>query len=140
MANTFESVRVVTLTAGNCGMPGAPILKMVLMIDQADGTVQGKGEITQALASPYGELPVSNITGQIRAMGFGPATMSLALKGTIIATLKPPAIGTLEIPFSAFFVTDNDWMGRGYFNYPPNDVTDVPIVPGLTAPAVVAAA
>ena len=140
MANTFESVRVVTLTAGNCGMPGAPILKMVLMIDQADGTVQGKGEISQALAPPYGELAVSNITGQVRAMGFGPATMSLALKGTIITTLKPPAIGTLEIPFSAFFVTDNDWMGRGYFNYPPNDVTDVPIAPGLTAPAVAAAA
>ena len=140
MANTFESVRVVTLTAGNCGMPGAPILKMVLMIDQADGTVQGKGEISQALAPPYGELAVSNITGQVRAMGFGPATMSLALKGTIITTLKPPAIGTVEIPFSAFFVTDNDWVGRGYFNYPPNDVTDVPIVPGLTAPAVVAAA
>jgi hypothetical protein len=140
MANTFESVRVVTLTAGNCGMPGAPILKMVLMIEQADGTVQGKGEISQALAPPYGELAVSNITGQVRAMGFGPATMSLALKGTIITTLKPPAIGTVEIPFSAFFVTDNDWVGRGYFNYPPNDVTDVPIAPGLTAPAVAAAA
>jgi hypothetical protein len=140
MANTFESVRVVTLTAGNCGMPGAPILKMVLMIDQADGTVQGKGEITQALAPPYGELPVSNITGQVRSMGFGPATRSLALKGTIFTPLKPPAIGTLEIPFSAFFVTDNDWVGRGYFNYPPNDVTDVPIAPGLTAPAAVAAA
>ena len=54
------------------------------------------------------------------------------LKGTIFTTLKPPAIGTLEIPFSAFFVTDNDWVGRGYFNYPPNDVTDVPITPGLT--------
>ncbi|MBD8654261.1 DUF1842 domain-containing protein [Oxalobacteraceae sp. CFBP 13730] len=132
MANTFESVKVVTLTAGNQGMPGAPILTMALMIDGADGTVQGKGEITQALASPYGELPVSNITGQIRAMGFGPATRSLALKGTIFTTLKPPAIGTLEIPFSAFFVTDNDWVGRGYFNYPPNDVIDVPITPGLT--------
>ncbi|MBD8544050.1 DUF1842 domain-containing protein [Oxalobacteraceae sp. CFBP 8755] len=131
---------MVTLTAGNCGMPGAPTLKMVLMIDQADGTVQGKGEISQALAPPYGELAVSNITGQVRAMGFGPATMSLALKGTIITTLKPPAIGTVEIPFSAFFVTDNDWVGRGYFNYPPNDVTDVPIAPGLTAPAVAAAA
>ena len=140
MANTFESVRVVTLTAGNCGMPGAPTLKMVLMIDQADGTVQGKGEISQALAPPYGELAVSNITGQVRAMGFGPATMSLALKGTIFTPLKPPAIGTVEIPFSAFFVTDNDWVGRGYFNYPPNDVTDVPIAPGLTAPAVAAAA
>ena len=52
MANTFESVRVITLTAGNCGMPGAPILRMALMIDPTDGTVQGKGEITQALAPP----------------------------------------------------------------------------------------
>ena len=140
MANTFESVRVITLTAGNQGMPGAPILTMALMIDGADGTVQGKGKITQALVPPYGELPVSDITGQVRAMGFGPATQALSLKGTIFTTLKPPAIGTLETPFSAFFVTDNDWVGNGYFNYPPNDVTDVPIVPGLTAPAVAAAA
>jgi hypothetical protein len=140
MANTFDSVRVITLTAGNQGMPGAPILTMALLIDGADGTVQGKGEISQAVAPPYGELPVSNITGQIRAMGFGPATMSLALKGTIFTPLKPPAIGTVEIPFSAFFVTDNDWMGRGYFNYPPNDVTDVPIAPGVTLSAVAAAA
>jgi len=73
-------------------------------------------------------------------MGFGPATQALALKGTIFTTFKPPAIGTMEIPFSAFFVTDNDWVGNGYFNYPPNDVTDVPIAPGLTAPAVAAAA
>lgn len=139
MANTFESVRVITLTAGSQGLPGAPILTMALMIDGVDGTVQGKGEIIQALAPPYGELPVSNITGQIRAMGFGHATMSLALKGTIITSLKPPAIGTVEIPFSAFFVTDNDWVGRGYFNYPPNDVTDVPIVPGLNVRAAAAA-
>ena len=140
MANTFESVRVITLTAGNQGMPGAPILTMALMIDGADGTVQGKGEISQALAPPYGELRVSNITGQIRAMGFGPATQALALKGTIFTTLKPPAIGTMEMPFSAFFVTDNDWVGNGYFNYPPNDVTDVPIAPGVTLSAVAAAA
>jgi hypothetical protein len=140
MANTFESVRVITLTAGNCGMPGAPILRMALMIDPADGTVQGKGEITQTLAPPYGELSVSNITGQVRSMGFGPATQALALKGTIFTTLKPPAIGTMEIPFSAFFVTDNDWVGNGYFNYPPHDVTDVPIAPGLTASAVAVAA
>jgi len=140
MANTFDSVRVITLTAGNQGMPGAPILTMALLIDGADGTVQGKGEITQAVAPPYGELRVSNITGQVRSMGFGPATQALALNGTIFTTLKPPAIGTMEIPFSAFFVTDNDWVGNGYFNYPPNDVTDVPIAPGVTLAAVAAAA
>lgn len=140
MANTFDSVRVITLTAGNQGLPGAPILTMALLIDGADGTVQGKGEISQAVAPSYGELRVSNITGQVRSMGFGPATQALALKGTIFTTLKPPAIGTMEIPFSAFFVTDNDWVGNGYFNYPPNDVTDVPIVPGVTLSAVAAAA
>jgi len=131
MANTFESVSVVTLTAGNRGMAGAPILTMALMIDGEDGSVHGKGEITQAIAPPYGELSVSNITGQVRSMGFGPATRAVALKGTIYSTLKPPAIGTVEIPFSAFFVTDNDWVGNGYFNYPPHDVTDVPIAPAL---------
>ena len=140
MANTFDSVRAITLTAGNQGMPGAPILTMALLIDGADGTAQGKGEITQAVAPPYGELRVSNITGQVRSMGFGPATQALALHGTIFTTLKPPAIGTMEIPFSAFFVTDNDWVGNGYFNYPPNDVTDVPIAPGVTLSAVAAAA
>lgn len=129
MSNTYQSVNMVTLTAGNQGMAGAPILTMALMIDQEDGSVHGKGEITQAVAPPYGQQAVSNITGQCRAMGFGPATRALTLKGTIYRTLPPPAIGTFEIPFSAYFVTDNDWVGKGQFDYPPNDVTDVPIAP-----------
>lgn len=129
MSNNFDSVKKVTLTAGNQGMAGAPVLHLVLLVDQDDGSVTGKGVITQAVAPPGGVQAVSNITGQVRALGFGPATQVLMLKGVIISTLPPPAIGTIEAPFSAYFVTDNDWVGKGGFDYGPRKIADVPVRP-----------
>lgn len=129
MTTNFDAVQKVNLTAGNQGMAGAPLLSVVLLVDQEDGTVHGKGMVTQAIAPPNGMQAVSNITGQVRALGFGPATRVVTLKGTIFRTLPPPAIGTFEEPFSAFFVTDNDWVGKGGFDYGVQKITDIPVAP-----------
>lgn len=113
--------------AGNTNMAGAPVLHFSLLVVAATGKVSGHAVITQAIAPPYGEKPISNITGQVRATGLGPVTKVVSLTGTYYDALPPPAIGTIAVPFEASFAVNNDWNGRGSFSCGTVHCEDVPV-------------
>lgn len=101
--------------AGNENLAGAPLLHFSLLVVSGTGKVSGHAVITQAVAPPNGEKTINNITGQIHAAGFGPVTKIVALEGTYFQTMQPPAIGIMEVPFTAHFAIDDSWDGRGGF-------------------------
>ncbi|WP_018969701.1 DUF1842 domain-containing protein [Rubritalea marina] len=115
----------VDLTAGNKGMPGAPILSLSLLVNAASGEVTGQGVISQAVES--GDVKVSNITGKLRSTGFGEYTKVLALQGEGFVSFPPPAIGSYLAPFEAHFSLKNDWSGLGAWELKGSQpVEDVP--------------
>jgi len=113
--------------AGNPQMAGAPMLHFSLLVVSATGKVSGHAMITQAVAPPYGERNINDITGQVRATGLGPITKIVNLQGTYFDPLPPPAIGIIEIPFEASFAVDNEWNGKGSFSCGTTTVEDVPV-------------
>lgn len=99
------------LVAGNEGVPGAPILKLSLLVNASTGEVSGQGRIDQAVES--GSVPISNIKGQLRSTGYGEYTKVLALQGEGFVSFPPPAIGSYLAPFTAHFSLKSDWNGTG---------------------------
>lgn len=120
---------LVTGEAGNENMPGAPLLHFALLVVSSTGKVSGHAMITQAVAAPYNEKRISEITGQVRATGLGPVTKVVTLSGTYFDPLPPPAIGIIEIPFEATFAVNNEWVGRGSFSCGSTHAEDVPVHP-----------
>jgi len=114
-------------TIGNVGMPGAPIAHFSLVVVPASNSVSGTVEITQAIEGPQSNIVVKNVTGQIRATGFGKVTKVVSLEGEYVVSVPPPAIGSYLSKFSAHMAIDNDWNGQGGFSYGNNDVEDVPV-------------
>ncbi|MFC4992757.1 DUF1842 domain-containing protein [Rubritalea tangerina] len=115
----------VDLIAGNEGVPGAPILRLSLLVNAATGEVTGQGRITQAVES--GDVPISNIKGQVRATGFGEYTKVLSLEGEGFVSFPPPAIGSYLAPFTAHFGLKSDWSGKGGWELKGSQpVEDVP--------------
>ncbi|GAB3463293.1 hypothetical protein GCM10027321_25730 [Massilia terrae] len=112
---------------GNEGVAGAPMLTFSLLVVSGSGKVSGHAMITQAIAPPHGEKIINNVTGQIHAAGYGPVTKLVALEGTYFETLQPPAIGTLEVPFTAHFAIDDAWNGRGGFECGNSRAENVPV-------------
>ncbi len=118
----------VALIVGNEGTPGAPLLELQLVVDAPSGRISGQAVITQAIAPPEGRIVVSNLTGQIRSLGFGPAVRVVSLEGSYEHFLAPPAIGVATLPFSAtLLIPQACWDGRGSFSYGGRDVDDVPV-------------
>lgn len=113
--------------AGNVGTPGAPILHFSLAVAAPTGKVSGHATITQAIAPPYGEKQISNVTGQITYTGYGECTKIVSLKGTYNEPFPPPAIGTLEVPFEAHFAINDEWNGKGGFSCGTVSVENVPV-------------
>lgn len=101
----------VDLVAGNEGLPGAPILRLSLLVNATNGQVTGQGSITQAVEG--GETPISKITGQVRSTGFGEYTKIVALEGEAFVSFPPPAIGSYLAPFNSHFAIDDNWDGKG---------------------------
>lgn len=101
---------------GNVGTPGAPILHFSLVVAAATGKASGHATITQAIAPPYGEKQINDVTGQVTYTGFGEFTKIVSLKGTYNEPFPPPAIGTLEVPFEAHFAINDEWNGTGGFS------------------------
>lgn len=110
---------------GNVGMPGAPIMHFSLIVVPSTNSVSGTVEITQATAS--GNVVVRNVTGQIRATGYGKVTQVVSLSGQYVQSVPPPAIGSYLADFSANMAIDNDWNGSGGFSYANHDVENVPV-------------
>ncbi|MEL1242725.1 DUF1842 domain-containing protein [Flavobacterium sp. DGU11] len=118
---------LVNGTMGNVGMPGAPIMHFSLVVVPSTNSVSGTVEITQALAPPMGDIVIRNVSGVIRATGFGNVTKIVALEGQYVQSVPPPAIGSFLADFSAHMAIDNNWNGKGGFSYGGHDVEDVPV-------------
>lgn len=118
---------VVNVEVGNVGTPGAPILHLALLVVSGTGKVSGHAMISQAIAPPYGEKQINNVTGEIHATGFGSVTKLVSLRGTYYEPLTPPAIGTLEVPFVATLAVDDAWHGKGGFSCGAVKVENVPV-------------
>jgi hypothetical protein len=113
--------------AGNENIAGAPMLHFSLVVLSGTGKASGHAMITQAVAPPYNERMINNVTGQIHATGLGPVSKIVALQGTYLEPLPPPAIGTVEVPFMAHFAIDDSWSGKGGFECGPTRVENVPV-------------
>jgi hypothetical protein len=98
-----------------------------LVVVPSANSVSGTVEITQALAPPNGNIVVRNVTGVIRATGFGTTTNVVALNGTYNQPFTPPAIGSVTEQFSAHMAIDNSWNGTGGFSYGTNNIENVPV-------------
>jgi ABC-type Fe3+-hydroxamate transport system substrate-binding protein len=113
--------------AGNENVAGAPMLSFSLVVVSGSGKVSGHAMITQAIAPPNNEKTINNVTGQVHATGLGPVTKVVTLQGTYLDDLPPPAIGTIEVPFTAHFAIDDAWNGRGGFKCGYTQAENVPV-------------
>ena len=126
-AKTLVGAYLATGLMGNIGMPGAPIMHFSLVVVPSTNTVSGSVEITQALGPEYPSIVIKEVSGVIRATGYGKVTKVVALKGEYLVSVQPPAIGTYLAQFSAHMAIDDDWNGRGGFSYDNNNIEDVPV-------------
>jgi hypothetical protein len=124
-ASLLETAYLTKGTIGNVGLPGAPIAHFSLVVSTVTQTVSGIVEITQALDRP--SITV-NVTGTIRATGYGKITQIVTLKGQYGVSLTPPAIGTYLQDFAAYMDLDQSWNGTGGFTYGGTEISDVPVV------------
>ncbi len=114
-------------TIGNVGMPGAPIAHFSLLVTPSTNTVSGTVEITQAIAGSGSSIVVKNVTGAIRATGYGTVTKVVSLEGEYLVSVPAPAIGTYLAKFTAHMAIDNEWNGKGGFTYGDQDIEDVSV-------------
>jgi len=123
-ASLLETAYLTKGTIGNVGLPGAPIAHFSLVVSTVSQTVSGIVEITQAIDRP--SITV-NVTGTIRATGYGKVTQIVNLKGQYGVSLPPPAIGTYLQDFTAYMDLDQSWNGIGGFSYGDTEINDVPV-------------
>lgn len=102
------------------GIVGGASLTLNLLVHASDGLVYGSGEITQALEPPYGNRPISSITGQILHTGFGEDERLVLLRGTYWMPGPPTMPYLIECPVIAGLVVDAEWSGTGSFHYGQN--------------------
>jgi len=115
-------------TIGNVGLPGAPISHFHLTVTPSTNSVSGIVEITQAIEGPESNIVIKNVTGSIRATGYGKVTKVVELSGEYMVSFPPPAIGSYLAKFSANMAIDDNWDGRGGFTYGQNEINDVPVI------------
>jgi hypothetical protein len=114
-------------TAGNVGLPGAPILYFDLLYNSSTGALSGHASIVSASPPPLGNIVISNVTGKVTNMIFG-GTLShiVTLQGTYQRVINEPPL-IIEEQFAAYFQVDSNFDGRGSFEYGGNVVNDVPV-------------
>lgn len=117
---------LVNGTMGNVGMPGAPIMHFSLVVVPSTNSISGTVEITQAI-STGGNIIVRNVTGTIRATGYGSVTHVVSLEGEYVQSVPPPAIGSYLAEFSAHMAIDNNWNGKGGFSFANHDIENVDV-------------
>jgi Domain of unknown function (DUF1843)/Domain of unknown function (DUF1842) len=117
----------ITGTAGNVGLPGAPILYFDLLYNTSTGAVSGHACIVSAVPPPFGNIVISNVTGKVTTAIFG-GTVShiVTLQGSYQISIQDPPL-IIEQKFSASFQVDSNFDGRGSFDYGGNIVNDVPV-------------
>lgn len=117
---------VQTLHLVTIGQPGSPTLTLSLIYnpDLNPATLDGKGEISQAVTPPGGRIEVQGIHGEVSELRV------LQPSGNYVFSLRgqcaePP--NTVLFPFSAAFITDREWNGEGHFTYGSKTVSGVQI-------------
>lgn len=113
--------------AGNEGTPGAPVLHLSLLVNAVTGKVTGHGTQTQAVSPPGDKIDINISEGKIRATGLGEINKVMALKGSAVVSLPPPAIGSYLAPFEAHFGLYENMDGAGGWTLGTTDVDNVPI-------------
>jgi hypothetical protein len=124
---TVTQHQALQFTAGT-GLPGAPGLHMTLLYNPEKRTLDGTGEIIQAVTPPGGRIDVQGIHGEVTDLQSG--FRLITLRGSCT---QPPTMVIFN--FSAAFVTDSKWKGEGVFNYGPKTVGPVPIQGAALVPA-----
>ena len=99
---------LVRFVMGNVGLLGAPVLHVAAVVDAPTGRLAGHAQISQAIAPPGGMIVISDLTGQIRSLGFGESVRVVTLTGTYECSFPPPAIGSATQSFSATLVLEQD--------------------------------
>lgn len=128
MSTNLIGAYLVKGTMGNVGLPGAPIMHFSLVVVPSLNSVSGSVEITQSIAPPNGIIVIRQVTGSIRATGYGKVTHVVALDGIYNADFPPPAIGFTIEKFTAHMAIDNEWGGAGGFTYGNKNVDNVPVI------------
>ena len=125
---TYLDLYRVTGTAGNLGMPGAPILGFDLLVNSSTGSVSGHAQITQIVAPPMIDIQINNVTGQVRHHAInGQDRLSVVLQGTFDQPGPPPTEYVILQQFAAQFSLNAQWDGRGSFDYGTTVINDVPV-------------
>jgi len=126
MANPMPTKRLKG-TAGNVGLPGAPILYFDLLYNTSTGALSGHACIVSASPPPFGHIVISNVTGKVLTSIFG-GTIShvVTLQGTYQQPLPAGPI-IIEQSFAAYFLLGSNFDGRGSFEFGGTLVKDVPV-------------
>jgi len=111
----------VNLTVAN-GLIGGPTLYLDLLVNAATGAITGSGRISRALAPPWGDLPIPDISGQMEIVGTPTAERLLRVMGRYgIPFGPPPLLGHIEALMTmACAVEFATWNGKGGFSYGPH--------------------
>ena len=100
---------------------GSPTLYLNLLIDAPTGSITGSGRLTQALAPPWGDLPIASVSGQVEETGFPSAEKLVRITGRYgIPFGPPPLIGHIEATVAMACAVNSEWSGKGSFDYGPN--------------------
>jgi len=118
---------LVNGSAGKENTPGAPTLQFSLLVNAVTGAVTGHAEQTQAVPPPNNSISIGNITGSLRSTGFGEYTKVVALEGSAVISVPPPAIGSYLAPFTAHFAINDAWNGVGGWTLGNQSVDNVPV-------------
>ena len=123
MPTTLSTYRV-TGTAGNVGLPGATILHFDLIIHEATGKGSGVANITLDSPPP---IVIPNVTVTVKkVLDVDRPKLIITLSGSYDMIIVNPPLIIVE-QFSASFVTNLSWDGRGSFTFGGTSVDDVPV-------------
>lgn len=120
---------LVKLLVGREGVAGAPLLHVFGGVDAPRGQITGKGEITQAIEPPEGELWINDLHGTVEQFPIEPDPLRVVkLTGTFIRYFPPPQIGQVTEEFSAtLLIGESSWDGIGTFTYGRAKIENVPV-------------
>jgi hypothetical protein len=102
---------------------GAPTLKLSLVVNAVTGQVNGTAQITQALPPPYDTIDLS-VSGSLHHTGLGEDVRLIALTGTYVVSVPPPAIGSYLAHFNAALAVNAAWNGVGSYTYGNHTVSN----------------
>lgn len=121
--NALAGAYLVNVTVGDVGSLGAAIVNLSLVVVPSQNKVTGQVHAVQGVEN--GNF-TGEVSGTIYETVFGPdVTQSVNLRGSMYPTNSPHA--TIEIPIEISLTVNQDWSGKGGFNYLNVHVANVPV-------------